>query len=49
MNIHYTIVINRMKGYQRLHMERKLRKLLKEKGKKKKEGKKTQTALDNTI
>ena len=38
-----------MKGYQRLHTEWKLRKLLKEKGKKKKEEKKTQTALDNTI
>lgn len=30
MNIHYTIVINRMKGYQRVLMEQKLRKLLKE-------------------
>lgn len=40
MNIHYTIVINRMKGNQRVQMGQKFRKLLK--GKKEEEGKKTQ-------
>lgn len=37
MNIHYTIVINRMKGYQRVLMEQKLRKLLKEEEERRKE------------
>ena len=37
MNIHYTIVINRMTGYQRVLMEQKLRKLLKEEEERRKE------------